>query len=220
MVAATTGPAWRSTRQNSTLPTAAANTPRARTANNGAEGGGTLTVPDVTGNSRTPEHRSWAIVKWLSLNVESGKKIVASAPASAKHAAAPRLNTTPTPSRSPPGESRTATPPTPRATAGQAVAGVGMRRSRLMPTANRGVAAHSTATMEEGMLTCAAAALTDAAVVRLANTRIRSAPPAPSRANPRRPHTRATARTAAPTRARPIAISPGEKAVRATSVTL
>lgn len=61
VVAAMTGPASRSTRQNNTLPTAAVNTPRISTAASGPDGESerpVTGVTGVTGTSSSPEHRS------------------------------------------------------------------------------------------------------------------------------------------------------------------
>lgn len=85
-------------------------------------------------------------------------------------------------------------------------------------TQNNGVIAHKTATMPDGMRHWAAAALTDATVVNPANARIRTTPAVLSRGSPVPPATSRTARKPAPTSARHMATSPGEKAVSAISV--
>ncbi|HEY5148950.1 MAG TPA: hypothetical protein VIJ23_03865 [Mycobacterium sp.] len=58
VVAAPTGPASRSTRQNNTFPNAAANTPRISTAASGPDGESERPVTGVTGVSKSLEHRS------------------------------------------------------------------------------------------------------------------------------------------------------------------
>ncbi len=78
VVAATTGPASRSTRQNNTFPTAAANTPRISTAASGPDGVSERPLTGVTGTSRSPEHSSCAMVSWLPLCTEPGKNVAAS----------------------------------------------------------------------------------------------------------------------------------------------
>lgn len=70
------------------------------------------------------------MVSWVPLNVEPEKNAAASTPASAKHAAAVSASTTAKPSTFPLGDSRTATPTTPRHTPIHMVGAVGMRRSR------------------------------------------------------------------------------------------